>query len=84
LLLVYFALGVFFLSIAKPLWLIVAYGNLGNFALGFSCWHTLRVNTTLLPLKLRPRWAARVGLALAGAYFFMLALLTGWIALRSW
>jgi hypothetical protein len=84
LLLVYFALGVFFLSIAKPLWLIVAYGNLGNFALGFSCWHTLRVNTTLLPLELRPRWAARVGLALAGAYFFMLALLTGWIALRSW
>lgn len=82
LLIVYFAIGVFFLSIAKPLWLIVAYGNLGNFALGFSCWHTLRVNTTLLPPELRPGWAARVGLALAGAYFFALALLTGLIALR--
>lgn len=82
LLIVYLAIGVFFLSIAKPLWLIVAYGNLGNLALGFSCWHTLRVNTTLLPPALRPRWAARVGLVLAGAYFFALAILTGLIALK--
>jgi hypothetical protein len=75
-LVVYFAIGVFFLSIAKPLWLIVVYGNLGNLALGVSCWHTLWVNSTLLPRELRPGWFSRAALFLAGAYFLALAILT--------
>jgi hypothetical protein len=80
----YLALGVFFLSMARPMGLIVAYGNLGNLALAVSCWHTLFVNVRLLPSELRPGWAARAGLLLAGVYFFTLALLTlavaaGWI-----
>ena len=83
-LLVYFALGVLLLSLAKPLWLIVAYGNLGNLALACSCWHTLWVNVTLLPPELGPGWTARVLLFAAGVYFCALALITlvvvvGWI-----
>ncbi len=75
-LVVYFAIGVFFLSVAKPLWLIVVYGNLGNLALGVSCWHTLWVNSTLRPRELRPGWFSRAALFLAGAYFLALAILT--------
>ena len=46
-----------------------------NFALGFSCWHTLAVNTILLPRPLRPRWPVRIGLSLAGSFFFILGVL---------
>jgi hypothetical protein len=72
---------VFFLSIAQPLKLIILYGNIGNLALGISCWHTLYVNLTLLPIELQPRWPARIGLALAGLYFISMAVLTGSIML---
>jgi hypothetical protein len=80
----YFAVGIFFLSIARPLWLIVLYGNLGNFVLGVSCWHVLYVNLTLLPPEVRPGWFGRLGLAFAGTYFVGLAVLTllvatGWL-----
>lgn len=82
-LLAYFALGIFFLSIARPMWLIIAYGNLGNFALGFSCWHVLVVNQKLLPEELRPGLLKRVMLFLAGAFFFALAGLTLFVTLRG-
>ena len=80
----YFLVGIFFLSIARPLWLIVAYGNLGNFVLGVSCWHVLYVNLTLLPPEVRPGWLSRIGLFLGGLYFLSLAALTlivmlGWL-----
>ena len=79
----YFLVGLF-LSIARPLWLIVAYGNLGNFVLGVSCWHVLYVNLTLLPPEVRPGWPSRLGLFLGGLYFLSLAVLTlivmiGWL-----
>jgi hypothetical protein len=47
-----------------------------NAALGFSCWHTIFVNTILLPRELRPAWHMRVLLSLGGLYFVMLAVLT--------
>ena len=72
----YFLIGLFFLSIARPMGLIVAYGNLGNLALAVSCWHTLVVNRTLLPGEVRPGVAAQMALAAAGLYFFSLAALT--------
>lgn len=80
-LLTYFLLGLTFLSIARPLTLVVIYGNLGNFALGVSCFHTIRVNTTLLPPELRPGWARVVALALAGVYYIGMAAMTGAIAI---
>lgn len=76
----YFVIAVIFLSMQQPMALIVLYGNLGNFALGFSCFHTLFVNTKLLPEPIRPgRWR-QVWLALAGVYFMSLAILTGVVA----
>ncbi len=43
-----------------------------NFALGFSCLHTLVLNLILLPRELRPGWFPRIGLVLAGLFFFTL------------
>ena len=80
-LLSYFVLGLTFLSIARPLTLVVIYGNLGNFALGVSCFHTIRVNTTLLPPELRPGWGRILALALAGVYYIGMAAMTGAIAI---
>ena len=81
-LLTYFCLGLVFLSIAQPLSLVLLYGNLGNFALGVSCFHTIRVNTTLLPPELRPGWGPRVALSLAGLYYISMAAVPGAIALK--
>ncbi len=43
-----------------------------NFALAFSAWHTIAVNTVLLPKELRPGWGQRIGLVLAGCFFLSL------------
>lgn len=43
-----------------------------NFAFAMSCWHTLIVNTTLLPKEIRPGMAVRVGMILGGVYFTFL------------
>ncbi len=72
-----------FLSFANPLWLVIVSANVGNFALGLSCLHTLAVNTTLLPPELRPGWGSRIGLAASGFYFLTLAGLTLYVALKS-
>jgi len=42
-----------------------------NFALAFSCFHTVFVNTLLLPKELRPAWFIR-GLLVAFGTFFLL------------
>ncbi|MCH2119217.1 MAG: Nramp family divalent metal transporter [Pirellulales bacterium] len=47
-----------------------------NIALGFSCWHTLVINLTLLPKPLRPNWFVRIALTLAGAFFFTLGIVS--------
>lgn len=47
-----------------------------NIALGISCWHTVRINTTLLPRPLRPHLLIRVALCVSGGYFFMLGTLS--------
>lgn len=44
-----------------------------NFALGFSCWHVAAVNVILLPRQLRPNWFIRIGLVLAGIFFWCIA-----------
>lgn len=80
----YCLLGLFLLSLAKPVTLVLVATNLKNFALGFSCWHTLYVNHTLLPRELRPRWFVTTALCLGGCFFWLLATVTalyafGWI-----
>ena len=46
-----------------------------NVALGVSCWHTVAINTKLLPKPLRPHIVIRGLMLLSGAYFFMLGTL---------
>ncbi len=46
-----------------------------NFALAFSAWHTLAINTILLPRPLRPNWFNRIGLVLAGVFFTFLGVM---------
>lgn len=70
----YAVFGLVMLSIVKePTKLLVWATTLYNSALGFSCFHTLAVNTTLLPRELRPGWFNRVGLVLGGLFFLGLA-----------
>jgi len=47
-----------------------------NFALAFSAWHTIFVNTVLLPKELRPGWGQRIGLVLAGCFFLSLGVMS--------
>lgn len=72
----YATFGVVSLSLGKPLQLLKISANIMNFALGFSCWHTLAVNVLLLPRELRPNWLMRIALVLAGFFFIVLATIT--------
>ncbi len=47
-----------------------------NYALGFSCLHTLAVNVFLLPPELRPGWFVRGALMCSAMFFLFVALLT--------
>jgi hypothetical protein len=46
-----------------------------NFALAFSAWHTIAVNTVLLPRALRPGLLGRIGLFLGGCFFLTLGIM---------
>ncbi len=83
-LLVYALFGIFMLSIGEPKKLIDYAGLLLNYALGFSCWHTLAINYFLLPREVQPGWFARISLFLAGLFFNLMAIISslhavGWI-----
>ncbi len=72
----YMALGLVMLSTGKPLGLLTTATTIMNFALGFSCFHTLVINVTLLPHDLRPGWFSRLGLFAGGVFFSVLAVIT--------
>ena len=80
----FMVIGLFLLSTGKPLGLLKIATNIMNFALGFSCFHTLVINLTLLPRELRPGWFARFGLAAAGVFFFSLGTITAIETLRPY
>ncbi len=61
------------LSLAEPTILLLISTIIYNFALGFSCWHTLWLNCVLLPNELRPNLCVRTGLVLSGAFFWTIA-----------
>ena len=63
------------LAFGKPVQLLIVASNILNFALGFSCFHVLFVNLTLLPRALRPHWFLRIALVSAGAFFMVLAVI---------
>ena len=45
-----------------------------NFALGFSCWHTLWLNHVLLPKELRPGWFMKICLFCSGLFFWLVGI----------
>ncbi len=69
----YSVFGLTMLAFGKPVQLLVIASNILNFALGFSCFHVLVVNSTLLPKPLRPNWFMRASLLGAGTFFVVLA-----------
>jgi hypothetical protein len=58
------------LAVLSPLQIAKVGAVLGNVALGFSAFHTLYVNRTLLPRELRPGAAMQLGLIGCGVFFF--------------
>src|SRR5262249_13977171 len=78
---VYAIFGLTMLSLAKPVKLLQLASMIYNVALGFSCWHTLVLNSILLPRELRPSFTTRVLLFLAGAFFMTIAIL---YAMAEW
>ncbi|HEV7280347.1 MAG TPA: Nramp family divalent metal transporter [Pirellulaceae bacterium] len=73
---VYALFGLTMLTQVKGDGLLVWSTMLYNYALGFSCWHVLLVNTLLMPKELRPSKLRRTGLFLAGIFFTAIAILT--------
>jgi hypothetical protein len=72
-LLVLASFGMVMLSLQEPTRLLTIATLIFNYALGFSCFHTLVVNLLLLPRELRPGWFARIALVLAGCFFLMVS-----------
>ena len=67
----YMVLGLFMLIfVPGDKLLVTATGMMYNYALGFSCLHTLVINCTLLPRELQPRLWQKTGLVF-GAVFFL-------------
>lgn len=75
-LLIYAMFGMVMLSLEEPETLLVIATTIYNFALGFSCWHALAVNLILLPKEIKPNWFVRISLFLAGAFFWMIAIVS--------
>jgi hypothetical protein len=74
---VLFAYGLFGLTmllfVPEPSTLLKIATSIYNFALGFSCWHVVAVNSLLLPKELRPSLIVRSLLALVGVFFWTIA-----------
>lgn len=71
----YAALGLLFLTLIPGDGLLRWTTTFYNYALGFSCFHVLVINSTLLPRELRPGIFRRTGLVLAGLFFTAIAVL---------
>ena len=77
-----------FTQFGTPKLMTMVIANLGNVAIGFTSFLTLRVNCRLLPPALRPRWYHRLGLLACGVFYLGLACLVfvekQWPVLRGW
>jgi len=65
----YMCIGLVMLALGKPLALLKIATNIMNFALGFSCFHTLVINHLLLPKALAAGLVCKLGLTGAGVFF---------------
>ncbi len=67
---VYAIWGIFAMWFIPNAFLIAIFATIFmNVALGFSAFHTLWVNCTLLPKELRPNWFEKLGLIMGGVFF---------------
>ena len=73
---VYMAMGAFMLWFLKGDALLVLSTMMYNYALGFSCLHSLVVNTRLLPKPLQPGILPKLGLAVGHVFFTSIAMIT--------
>jgi len=68
--------------------LVTATGMMYNYALGFSCLHTLVINCTLLPQALRPKLWQKTGLVLGAVFFLSIGILATYDAvpglIKTW
>lgn len=55
----------------KLMTLVIA--NLNNLAIGFTSFHLLWINSTMLPPALRPRWYHRIGVFACGVFYLGMA-----------
>ncbi len=77
LLVIYTACGIVIIWITETPGFIFKLATTGyNFAFAFSAWHTLAINTLLMPKELRPGWGQRIGLVLAGVFFLSLGVMS--------
>jgi hypothetical protein len=80
----YAVIALFMLAvIPEPGTLLKIAGFVYNFALGFSCWHVLFINTRLLPQPLRPNLLSQIALVLTGVYFWAVGLLGAYATLSE-
>jgi hypothetical protein len=77
LLIIYTACGIVIIWVTETPGFIFKLATTGyNFAFAFSAWHTLAINTLLMPKQLRPGWGQRIGLVLAGVFFLSLGVMS--------
>jgi hypothetical protein len=81
---VYAVFGLFILMFVPQGELLTIAGMIYNYALGFSCLHTLAVNSFLLPRELRPGWFVRCAMLASATFFLIIAGLTTWTTLVKW
>ena len=79
---IYTTFGVIMLTREAPTTLLFIAAMISNFALGFSCLHSLAANLILLPRELRPGWFCRSSLFLAGLFFLFVAMISTFTALK--
>ena len=72
---IYAVWGTITLALLAPLQIAIVGAVLGNVALGFSAFHTLYVNRTLLPRELRPNLLMQLGLIGCGVFFFAITVI---------
>ena len=68
--------GMTMLSLNQPTELLKIATMFFNFALGFSCLHTVFINMTLLPKQLRPNWFVRLSLSFTGIFFLSVGMVS--------
>jgi hypothetical protein len=70
--------------VPEPTKLLTIATSIYNFALGFSCWHVVVINTKLLPAPLRPGWTTRVVMVLVGIFFWSVATVAAYKLIQDW